>query len=304
MYWLFRVGVEMKVVLFCGGQGTRIRDYSDQIPKPLVPIDGVPILLHIMKYYAAFGHKDFILCLGYKGKAIRKFFLEFNECMSSDFVLDFGRAQTNVLEPALPDWRITFIDTGTDTNIGGRLLRVKEHLAGEDMFFANYADILSDLDLDVMLAQFRVNKAIAAFCCVRPPYSFHTVNFGAKGMVSGLTEMRQSGAWMNGGFMILRRQIFDYLHPRRGAGQRGVRAADPAEPALRPQAHGLLDADGHLQGKAGLRRHGRPRRHALAGLEPEGARCRACRGLNSEPSSPSEPTATISRSGPARRCCG
>ena len=203
----------MKVVLFCGGQGTRIRDYSDQIPKPLVPVGGVPMLLHIMKYYASFGHKDFILCLGYKSEVIKQFFLEFNECISSDFVLELGLARTNVLDPALPDWRITFVDTGLDTNIGGRLLRVNNHLEGEEMFFANYADILTDLNLDAMLSNFRANNAIGAFCCVRPPYSFHTVSFGAGDMVTELTEMKQSGAWMNGGYMILRKEIFDNLSP-------------------------------------------------------------------------------------------
>lgn len=171
------------------------------------------MLWHIMKYYASFGHRDFILCLGYKSEAIKKFFLDFNECMSSDFTLELGIAKTNVLDPTLPDWRITFVDTGLDTNIGGRLLRVRKHLEGEEMFFANYADILTDLDLDAMEASFRQSKAIGGFCCVRPPYSFHTVNFGTDGMVSELVEMKQSGAWMNGGYMMLRREIFENLRP-------------------------------------------------------------------------------------------
>ena len=125
----------MKVVLFCGGQGTRLRDYSDQIPKPLVPVGGLPILWHMMKYYAAFGHKDFVLCLGYKGEAIKRFFLEYNEAMSNDFVLENGGANVDVLEPDIQDWRITFVDTGQATNIGGRLLRVRKHLENEEMFF-------------------------------------------------------------------------------------------------------------------------------------------------------------------------
>ena len=141
----------MKVVLFCGGQGTRLRDYSDQIPKPLVPLGGLPILWHMMKYYAAFGHKDFMLCLGYKGEAIKRFFLEYNEAMSNDFVLENGGATVDVLEPDIKDWRITFVDTGQATNIGGRLLRVRKYLENEEMFLANYADILTDLDLDAMV---------------------------------------------------------------------------------------------------------------------------------------------------------
>jgi glucose-1-phosphate cytidylyltransferase len=203
----------MKVVLFCGGQGTRIREYSSQIPKPLVPIGGAPILLHMMQYYASFGHKDFILCLGYKGEAIKRFFLDFIEDASRDIVHEFGLTKTGGVNPLHPDWRITFVETGSDTNIGGRLLRVRKHLEGEEMFCANYADILTDLNLDEMLAGARATGAIASFCCVPPPYSFHTVSFGAHDMVTGLTEMKQSGAWMNGGYMILRQEIFENLNP-------------------------------------------------------------------------------------------
>ncbi len=166
-----------------------------------------------MQYYASFGHKDFILCLGYKGEEIKRFFLDFIEDSSRNVVVEFGLPKNSGSNPLHPDWRITFVETGIDTNIGGRLLRVRKHLEGEEMFCANYADILTDLDLDDMLAGARATNAIASFCCVPPPYSFHTVSFGARDMVTGLTEMKQSGAWMNGGYMILRREIFDNLNP-------------------------------------------------------------------------------------------
>ena len=106
----------MKVVLFCGGQGTRLRDYSDQIPKPLVPVGGRPILWHIMKYYASFGHRDFVLCLGYMGEAIKRFFIEYDERLTNDFVLEQGGASIDLLQTDIQDWRITFVDTGQDTN--------------------------------------------------------------------------------------------------------------------------------------------------------------------------------------------
>lgn len=202
----------MKVVLFCGGQGTRLRDYSDQVPKPLVPVSRMPILWHIMKYYASFGHKDFVLCLGYMGETIKRFFLDYDECMSNDFVLEEGGAKRHVLQTDISDWRITFVDTGQATNIGGRLLRVREHLKGEEMFLANYADILTDLDLNAMVTAFRQTDALAGFCAVQPPYSFHLVNMRETGKVVRMMNVKESGMWMNGGYLMLRQGIFDNLH--------------------------------------------------------------------------------------------
>jgi glucose-1-phosphate cytidylyltransferase len=202
----------MKVVLFCGGQGTRLRDYSDQIPKPLVPVGGLPILWHMMKYYAAFGHTEFILCLGYKGEAIKRFFLEYNAAMSNDFVLENGGARLDgPVEPDIRDWRITFVDTGQSTNIGGRLLRVRKHLENEEMFLCNYADILTDLDLDAMVRGFRASDAIGGFCAVTPPYSFHLVSLREGDKVERMMSLQESGTLMNGGYIILRPQIFDNL---------------------------------------------------------------------------------------------
>ena len=201
----------MKVVLFCGGQGTRLRDYSDQIPKPLVPVGNLPILWHMMKYYAAFGHKDFILCLGYKGEAIKRFFLKYNAAISNDFVLENGGTTLDGPEPDIRDWRITFVDTGPNTNIGGRLLKVRKYLENEEMFLANYADILTDLDLDAMVRKFRASDAIGGFCAVTPPYSFHLVKLREGGKVERMMSLQESGTLMNGGYLVLRPQIFDNL---------------------------------------------------------------------------------------------
>jgi glucose-1-phosphate cytidylyltransferase len=202
----------MKVVLFCGGQGTRLRDYSDQIPKPLVPVGGRPILWHIMRYYAAFGHTDFILCLGYKGETIKKFFLDYDECLTNDFVLEQSGKKVEMLGNDISDWRITFVDTGQNTNIGGRLLRVREHLEGEEMFLANYADTLTNMDLNTMIEGFSKTDAVAGFSCVKPPYSFHLVSFGEEGLISRISDVKDSGMWMNGGYFVLRPEIFDKLH--------------------------------------------------------------------------------------------
>ena len=137
----------MKVVLFCGGLGLRLRDYADHIPKPMVPIGYRPILWHVMKYFAHFGHKEFILCLGYRGDLIKQYFLNYNECLSNDFVLSKGGKNLDLANSDIHDWRITFADTGLHSNIGQRLLAVQKYLASEEVFIANYSDGLTLLQL-------------------------------------------------------------------------------------------------------------------------------------------------------------
>ncbi len=137
----------MKVVLFCGGKGTRIDGSGEGLPKPMLSIGYRPILWHVMKYYAHFGHTDFILCLGYKASAIKHYFLHYNEAESNDFVMSQGGRSVQLMSSDIDDWTITFVDTGPTTNIGQRLKAVESHLAGEEHFLANYSDGLTDLDL-------------------------------------------------------------------------------------------------------------------------------------------------------------
>ena len=153
----------MKVVLFCGGFGMRLREYSDSIPKPMVEIGYRPILWHTMKYYAHFGHKDFILCLGYRGDVIKNYFLNYNECVSNDFVLSKGSRDPKLLNRDIDDWTITFADTGLNSNIGQRLTSIKKFLEGEDVFLANYADGFTDLHLPDMIDHFTARNKIASF---------------------------------------------------------------------------------------------------------------------------------------------
>ena len=129
----------MKVVLFCGGLGMRLREYSESIPKPMVPVGYRPILWHVMKYYAHFGHKDFILCLGYRADVIKEYFLDYNECLSNDFTLSQGARKIELANSDIDSWRITFVDTGMQANIGQRLKAVQPYLEGEEAFLANYA---------------------------------------------------------------------------------------------------------------------------------------------------------------------
>lgn len=200
----------MKVVLFCGGLGMRLREYSDAIPKPMIPIGYRPILWHVMKYYAHFGHKDFILCLGYRADLIKQYFLTYDECVSNDFVLSDGGRRLQLLSRDIDDWRITFVDTGIAANIGQRLKAVEPFLAGEELFFANYADGLTDLPLPIYLDYFTRRDKIASFLCVRPPHSFHVVRRDGD-LVADIQHASRSGLEMNGGYFIFRRQIFDYL---------------------------------------------------------------------------------------------
>jgi glucose-1-phosphate cytidylyltransferase len=201
----------MKVVLFCGGLGTRLREHSDTIPKPLVNIGYRPILWHLMRYYAHFGHNDFILCLGYRGDLVREYFLNYNECMSNDFVLSDGGKKIELLSRDLDDWRITFVDTGLHSNIGQRLLRVREYLEGEEEFLANYADGLSDLPLDYHINDFRRRGVTASFMAVQAAQSFHGVQSDDNGIVTGFGQMRDTAFLINAGFFCLRRDIFDYI---------------------------------------------------------------------------------------------
>lgn len=202
----------MKVVLFCGGQGMRLREYSEQIPKPMVPIGYRPILWHLMRYYAHFGHKEFILCLGYRADKIKSYFLNYDETLSNDFVLSGGGSKVELLNSDIADWKITFVETGSQTNIAGRMVAVKEHLEGEEMFLANYADGLCDLPLDRYLVDFVEGDAVAKFVTVRPTTSFHIVDMQENGIVDRVQDLSASGIWMNGGFFAFRQEIFDYIH--------------------------------------------------------------------------------------------
>lgn len=201
----------MKVVLFCGGLGMRLRDYSDKIPKPMVSIGYRPIIWHLMKYYAHFGHKDFILCLGYRGDIFKKYFLEYNECDSNDFTLYQGGKKLALSNNDIMDWTITFVDTGLHSNIGQRLKAVEKYLDGEEMFFANYSDGLTDMDLSNQLSVFSKSTATASFLSVKPNLSYHTVIVSKDDRVEELQPFKERNIRINGGFFIFKKAIFEYI---------------------------------------------------------------------------------------------
>lgn len=201
----------MKVVLFCGGLGTRLREHSETIPKPLVNIGIRPIIWHLMRYYAHFGHKDFVLCLGYRGDLVREYFLNYKECLSNDFTLSDGGRTVESHTTDIQDWRITFVDTGLHSNIAGRLLKVRKYLDGESAFLANYADGLSDIPIDRMIADFEAKGAVASFAGVTGWQSFHTVDATPEGIATRLDALSNREFMINGGFFVLRKDIFDYI---------------------------------------------------------------------------------------------
>lgn len=203
----------MKVVLFCGGFGMRLREYSEKIPKPMVPIGYRPIIWNIMKYYAHFGHNDFILCLGHKADTIKNYFVNYDETISNDFVYTKGGKSIKMLNTDIEDWKITFVDTGINSNIGMRLLQVKEHLKDEEMFLANYSDGLSDLNLGLMVDWFTSTQQdkIAAFVAYQPKHGFHVVDREDDGVVKKICHIGSSGFYINTGYFILRKEIFDFI---------------------------------------------------------------------------------------------
>jgi glucose-1-phosphate cytidylyltransferase len=202
----------VKVVLFCGGRGLRMREASEHIPKPMVPIGPHPVLLHVMKYYAHFGHNDFILCLGYKAHVIKEFFLNYNEALTNDFVLSYGGRMVELTQSDIQDWRITFVDTGLHANIGQRLLAVRPHLKGEEMFLANYGDTLTNAPLPEMVEHLGDKDRIASFLCVRPSYTFDVVTL-EDSVVTGVENVARADIWINGGYFTFRPEVFDFMRP-------------------------------------------------------------------------------------------
>ncbi len=183
----------MKVVLFCGGLGLRLRDHAQAIPKPMVCIGTRPILWHVMKYYAHHGHNDFVLCLGHHGEIIRDFF---RTCEDED----------------VARWTITCMDTGLGANIGQRLKAVEALVAGEETFLANYTDAVTDFPLPRLVERFRTGGYVGCFLSVRPTQSFHLARSSAEGVVTGVEAISRAGLWMNGGYFVFSREIFRAIH--------------------------------------------------------------------------------------------
>jgi len=206
----------MKIVVLCGGYGTRIRDVTDDLPKPLIPIGGLPILWHVMKYYASFGFKDFVLCLGYKGRAIKDFFLNY-EAYTRDCTVTLGRNQsiefhTNHEEV---DWRITLAETGLETMTGGRIRKIQKYIGDDEHFLLTYGDGVSNVDLNALVEFHKNHGRVLTTTGVRPPGRFGELMSNQQGLVTEFNEKPQAtGGRISGGFFVCHRKLFDYLNDR------------------------------------------------------------------------------------------
>jgi glucose-1-phosphate cytidylyltransferase len=202
----------MKVVLFCGGLGMRMRDGISTAPKPMAMVGDRPLLWHVMRYYAHYGHTDFVLCLGYGAAAVKDFFLNYEETRSNDFVIENGARDVKLFSTDISDWRITLVDTGLHSAIGERLRRVRRFVDGEEMFMANYADVLTAAPLPDIVERFKASSAVASLLAVPPQSSHHVVDIGDDGIITQVTPMQDLRQWENGGYFVLRPELFDHLH--------------------------------------------------------------------------------------------
>jgi len=201
----------MKVVLFCGGMGTRVREFSESIPKPMLPVGDQPILWHIMQYYSQYGHRDFLLCLGYKANVIKEFFLNPKRPVFNDCVISQQFSKVEMLGEAMPDWRVALLDTGMWCNIGERLMAIKHLVKDEEMFLANYSDGLTDAPLPAMIDFLKKSGKIGCFVAVRAPLNVHLAEFDADGVVTRFRTSSETDVWINAGYYIFRNKIFDYI---------------------------------------------------------------------------------------------
>jgi glucose-1-phosphate cytidylyltransferase len=203
----------VKVVLFCGGLGVRMGEETQRIPKPMITVGNRPILWHIMKWYASWGHDEFIICLGYKGESIKEYFLNYNEALSNDFVLSNGGKDVELLASDISSWRITFVDTGAQSTIAERLLAVAPHLSDDEYFLATYGDGLTDAPLPTMIDRLRSSGKTGLAISVRPMFNAHVIDSDADGTIRSVEEIRQADVWINGGFFVFRRDVLDYVNP-------------------------------------------------------------------------------------------
>jgi len=200
----------VQTVILCGGRGTRMREETEVRPKPLVTIGGMPVLWHIMKIYSHYGFKDFVLCLGYKGEMIKEFFLNFEE-LSNNFTLDLRSQSRRVAhhDCVLEDWNITFVDTGQDTNTGGRVKRIERYLES-DTFFLTYGDGLSNVDLNVLMAYHKKMGKVGTLTAIHPTSPFGIIET-EMGLARSFKEKPRLEGLINGGFFVFNRRFFSYL---------------------------------------------------------------------------------------------
>ncbi|OGG61125.1 glucose-1-phosphate cytidylyltransferase [Candidatus Kaiserbacteria bacterium RIFCSPHIGHO2_02_FULL_49_34] len=200
----------MKVVILAGGLGTRLSEETHVRPKPMVEIGGMPILWHIMKIYSHYGFNDFIICLGYKGEVIKDWFLDYRAC-KSDLTIDFATGGVRYHDPNLEPWRVSLIDTGATTMTGGRLARLREHIAPDERFMMTYGDGVGDINIAELVRFHESHGRLATLTTIVPEGRFGVVDINNDNIVSGFSEKTDNQKRVNGGFFVLEGKVLDYL---------------------------------------------------------------------------------------------
>ncbi len=203
----------MKVVIFCGGLGTRMREYSQVLPKPLADIRQRPVLWYVMRYYAHYGYKDFILCTGYKASLIKAYFDHHALVGNGPFVLPDPAGDITLYGEQIADWNVRCVDTGLHSSIGDRLRAIEPLIGDDERFMANYSDGVTDLHLPTLVDYAIKRDRIGTILAVRPNHSFHAVMLSAGDTVTSITDVKDSGVLINGGYFVLKRDIFKYVRP-------------------------------------------------------------------------------------------
>ena len=225
----------MKVILLAGGFGTRLSELTGNIPKPMVEIGNKPLLWHIMQIYSHFGHKEFVLALGYKAEVVKEYFLNFY-AINNNLTIDLTSGETKIHEGDVPDWLIHLIDTGLNTQTGGRIKRLKQWI-GNETFLLTYGDGVANIDLDALVASHKKSGKLATVTAVHPPARFGGLVFEGSNVVEFTEKNQAKEGWINGGFFVLEPEIFNYIE--------GDEIAWEREPLERLAKDGELNAYFH-----------------------------------------------------------
>ena len=199
----------MKVIILAGGFGTRLSEYTEVIPKPMVTVGGRPILWHIMNGYAHYGYKKFLLALGYKSEIIKDYFLSY-QLMSSDFSVNMGTGKVEFLNSVTTDWTITLVDTGLDTQTGGRIKRLKSYI-GNEPFLLTYGDGLGDIDIKKLVSFHKEHKKLVTITAVHPGARFGQLHLQGSEVLTFKEKPQTTEGWVNGGFMVIEPEFIDFI---------------------------------------------------------------------------------------------
>jgi glucose-1-phosphate cytidylyltransferase len=216
----------MKVILLAGGFGTRLSEYTDIIPKPMIPIGGKPILWHVMQQYAKFNHKDFYIALGYKAEVIKDYFLKYNS-LSSDFTVDLSNGKISSHQTNAVDWKVTLVNTGENSMTGGRVRRLQSYI-GNETCMLTYGDGVSDINIDELLKFHRSHGKMITVSAVRPNARFGELEIDNKRVKSFKDKPKHPEGWINGGCIVLEPEFFDLI-----AGDETLLEREPLERATK-----------------------------------------------------------------------